>query len=426
MFLKEITLTNFKCHENLYLNFENQEEVSSNKKKNSLRKMTFLLGENGTGKSAFLKAIALVTSGSSVLGNLIGDTDEWIKNGQKYCEISATLVTSENKPRKISLRIEKGFQLRDIIEKNSKSLEQIDEAIKKADRNYFVAAYGASRRLNKDLQFSSNKSEFGAPRAQNIQSLFNADASLISLSNWAMDLDYLGEGNGLETVKNALDAFLVDDVKFKSIDKRKKQLIFSTPEGDIPLNQLSDGYQNVAAWVGDLMYRINENFKNFKDPLSARGLLLIDEIDLHLHPKWQRQLYTFLKTKLPNFQIIATTHSPLTVQQAEENELYALRRSGKTVEIIPFVGKPNELLLHQILMSPVFGLATDESVEVENKKAAIREQSVKGGIKSQNEKAISRDGNLLNEASINIRSNSLFSSEDFELLKAINEELKSK
>ncbi len=429
MFLKEIELTNFKCHENLRLNFENQNVVSngnSNGKNSPLRKTTFLLGENGTGKSALLKAIALVTCGSSVLGNLLRETDDWIKNGKKYCEISATLLTAKGDQREIKLRIEKGFQLRDIVAKNTESLELIDNAINHADRNYFVVAYGASRRLNRDFQFSSNQSEFSLPRAQNIQSLFNPDSSLISLSSWAIDLDYSSEGDGLETVKNALDTFLVDNVKFKSIDKKKKQLIFSTPDGNIPLNQLSDGYQNVAAWVGDLMYRINENFKNFKDPLSARGLLLIDEIDLHLHPKWQRQLHTFLKTKLPNFQIIATTHSPLTAQQAEENELYALRREAKKVELIPFVGKPNEMLLHQILMSPVFGLPTDESVKVEEAKAAIREQAVKGKNGDSDKMAAGSDAKFLSERPINIRSNSLLNSEDFELLKAINEELKSK
>lgn len=424
MFLKEIELTNFKCHENLRLNFEN--ENGTDNKKQPLRKTTFLLGENGTGKSALLKAIALVTSGSSALGNMLGETDEWIKNGKKYCEITATLLTAKGESREIKLRIEKGSQLRDIIQKNTDSLELIDNAINHADRNYFVVGYGASRRLNRDSQFSSSSSEFSLPRSQNIQSLFNVDAPLVSLSSWAIDLDYSGEGSGLKTVKNALDAFLVDNVKFKSIDKKKKQLIFSTPDGDIPLNQLSDGYQNVAAWVGDLMYRINENFKNFKDPLAARGLLLIDEIDLHLHPRWQRQLHTFLKTKLPNFQIVATTHSPLTAQQAEENELYALRRTAKKVELLPFVGKPNELLLHQILMSPVFGLATDESVKVETAKAAVREKIIKGRNGNSEKKTISRDAKSSSNTLINIRSNSLFSSEDFELLKTINEELKSK
>lgn len=421
MFLKEIELTNFKCHDNLYLSFEN---LSSGK--NPIRKTTFLLGENGTGKSALLKAVALVTAGSSALGDLMGVPNDWVKNGKKFCEITATLTTADGEERKIKLRVEREFQLKEIIDQNSESLELIDRALSHADRNYFVIGYGASRRLNRDSQFSSNRSEFSSPRTQNIQSLFNPDASLISLTNWAIDLDYTGKGDGLKTVKKALDAFLVDNVKFKTIDKEKKQLIFSTPDGEIPLNQLSDGYQNVSAWVGDLMYRINENFKNFSEPLKARGLLLIDEIDLHLHPKWQRQLHAFLLNKLPNFQIIATTHSPITAQQADENELYALRREPRKVELVPFRGAPNKMLLHQILMSPVFGLETDESLMIEQAKTKIREISLKGRKSKGDEELINKFSTTLEDTPQNVRSNSLLSKNDLELLNTINQELKSR
>lgn len=420
MFLKELELTNFKCHENLYMSFEN---ISG---KQPIRKTTFLLGENGTGKSALLKAIALITAGSSVLGDLIGVPEDWIKKGKKFCEISATLVTAEDEERKIKLRIEQGFHLREIINQNADGLELIDRAISHTDRNYFVVAYGASRRLNRDSQFFRNSSEFSSPRTFNIQSLFNPDAALVSLNNWAIDLDYTGKGDGVKTVKKSLDAFLIDNVKFKKIDKEKKQLIFSTPDGEIPLNQLSDGYQNVSAWVGDLMYRINENFKNFTDPLKARGLLLIDEVDLHLHPKWQKQLHAFLLTKLPNFQVIATTHSPITAQQSDEGELYALRRERRKVELIPFNGAPNKMLLHQILMSPVFGLETDESAVVEQAKTKIREISLKSRRSKADEALISKFSETLEDTPVNIRSNSLLSEDDLDLLNTINQELKSR
>lgn len=420
MFLKEIELTNFKCHEKLYLNFE------TDLKDNPNRKTTFLLGENGTGKSALLKAIALITAGSNVLSDILGMSDEWIKNGKKFCEIKAIIAPLKGEEHELKLRINRDAQLSAIISENLESLEWIDRALAHADRNYFVVGYGASRRLNKDAHFFSNEPRFSSPRSQNIQTLFNPDASLVSLSTWAMDLDYTTEGNGIKTIKKALDAFLVDNVKFKLIDKKKKQLMFSTSDGVIPLSQLSDGYQNVSAWIGDLMFRITETFKDFKEPMKARGLLLIDEIDLHLHPKWQRLLHAFLMTKLPNFQIIATTHSPLTAQQAGEDELYALRRNGKKVELVPFIGAPNKMLLHQILMSPVFGMESDESFEVETAKAKIQEISLKDKISSSDQKNIDKYSATLQGTPINIRSNSLFSSEDFELLKTINEELKSK
>ena len=420
MFLKEIALTNFKCHDQLHLSFENHNG------KFAVRKTTFLLGENGTGKSALLKAVALVTAGSNALGDLLGNADEWIKQGKDFCEISTTLITSKGEERKVGIKINRNESLNKFIIDNSESLDLIDRAISHADRNYFVVAYGASRILNLGSNYSRGHSDFSSPRAQNIHSLFSPDAALMSITDWAIDLDYSGKNEGLKTVKKALDAFLVDNVKFKNIDKINKQLMFTTPDGEMQLKQLSDGYQNVLAWVGDLMYRITETFVHHKDPLKARGLLLIDEIDLHLHPKWQRRLHAFLAAKLPNFQIIATTHSPITAQQADEDELYALRRTGRKVELVPFRGAPNKMLLHQILMSPVFGLETDESLEVETAKTKIRELTLKGRKSEADEKLIARYSHQLEDLPTNIRSNSLLDESDLELLTSIRQELKAK
>jgi recombinational DNA repair ATPase RecF len=81
MFLKEITLINFKCHEKLWLNF------ACDNAKQPTRKTTFMLGENGTGKSALLKAIALITSGSSGLSDILGNPDDWIKTKNRSAKL---------------------------------------------------------------------------------------------------------------------------------------------------------------------------------------------------------------------------------------------------------------------------------------------------------------------------------------------------
>ena len=187
-------------------------------------------------------------------------------------------------------------------------------------------------------------------------------------------------------VKEALQDFL-PGISFHSIDKEKKQVLFQTVDGIIPIDQLSDGYQNMAAWIGDLLFRITETFRDYKKPLETRGLLLIDEVDLHLHPKWQRRLYDFIGAKLPNFQVIATTHSPLTAQQADTGELFALKRNtNNVVEIIPFVGSPKSLLVNQLLMTPVFGMETDESYEVQQAKMEYEELKSKGDTLSTEDK----------------------------------------
>jgi predicted ATP-binding protein involved in virulence len=364
MFLKKIHLQNFKCLADIEISFE--------KTSTQNRQWTLILGENGTGKSNVLKAIALVTSGSNALGELLGDTDSWIRNDQNKCRIDATLGTKKGEIREISLVINRKDNYSNIISNNRESLYLIDEAIEHADRNYFIVAYGASRRLPSENFPNFEKSSNGN-RSGNVRSLFNNSYSLNPLTSWIIDLDYRSGEQGIAIVKDALDDFL-PSASFHSIDKSKKQVLFKTIDGIVPLDYLSDGYQNMAAWIGDLLYRITETFRDYQNPLTARGVLLIDEIDLHLHPKWQRKLIDFITRKLPNFQVIATTHSPLTAQQADEGELYALKRDDENqIRLIPFIGTPKNLLINQLLMTPVFGLETDESLEIEQSKTIYTE-----------------------------------------------------
>lgn len=379
MFLKKIHLKNFKCLSDIELSFE--------KTSTQNRQWTLVLGENGTGKSNVLKAIALVTCGSNALGELLGDTDSWIRNGEDTCRIDAVLGTKKGEIREISLVINRKDNFSNIITNNRESLHLIDDAIEYAERNYFIVAYGASRRLPSE-NFSNFEKSSNGNRSGNVRSLFNNSYSLNPLTSWIIDLDYRSGEQGIAIVKDALDDFL-PSASFHSIDKLKKQVLFKTLDGIVPLDYLSDGYQNMAAWIGDLLYRITETFRDYKNPLVARGVLLIDEIDLHLHPKWQRKLIDFITRKLPNFQVIATTHSPLTAQQADEGELFALKRNEENqIQLIPFIGSPKSLLINQLLMTPVFGLETDESLEIEQTKAVYSELKNKKVKSTEDEKKL--------------------------------------
>jgi predicted ATP-binding protein involved in virulence len=363
MFLKKIHFDHYKGFADLELNFETEDRT--------LRGQTLYLGENGMGKSNLLKGIALVTAGSTALGDLLGDPDDWIEFGEKKCVLTAWMQTQEQEERKIQLTIQRGHDLREIILENRESLSKIDEALKHSDRSYFTVGYGASRRLNKNETNSRGSESRHSRRAQAVMTLFDSDAALNPLSSWAMDLDYGSDGQQLATIKDALNDFL-PDLKFDHIDKKKGEVLFKSAYHDhpVPLSLLSDGYQNMASWIGDLLYRVTTRFDDYKDPLKTRGLLLIDEVDLHLHPKWQRILLDFIESKLPNFQLIATTHSPLTAQQSDEGELFVLVRENEHVAVKPFAGSPRLMQVSQLLMSPMFGLATDESRQVENLKNA--------------------------------------------------------
>lgn len=413
MFLKKLVLQNFKGFDHLELSFE--------KENGEVRKQTLLLGRNGTGKSNVLKAIAIITSGGEAVLDLLSDPDDWVKQGTGEAIISATLMTQKKEERHIAFRIPKGATRQGLLKINDSSLQELDKALTHTSRNYFVAGYGASRRHNPGAEFSSSKERFKiSDRVASIYTLFNSDAQLNSLSSWAMNLDYRSEGSEINVIKNTLNYFL-EGFKFHSIDKKNRTILFSeVSEGKnlLKLESLSDGYQNMAAWVGDLLFRLTEIFNDYKSPLKARGVLLIDEIDLHLHPKWQRKLLDFISTRLPNMQVIATTHSPLTAQQANEGELFAFKKEKGKVELVPFVGNPQTLLLHQMLMSPVFGLETDESFEVQKQKEKYKTLKSKSKGTDKEKKELSSIGEGLKYISVQ-RSNSLLSSNDKQLLKDI-------
>lgn len=355
MFLRRLRLENIRSIRALDIGFESGREG---------RAWTYILGENGTGKTSVLKCIALVMAGGDAVSELAGRPDEWITLGEDHARIQVDFATADGEQRGASLAFRRGEGTFEFVANNQTALRDLDAAIRKAERNYFVVGYGVSRRARTD-EFASLgiASPYRAPRSQLVGTLFSAEASLIPLERWAMDLDYRQGAAGMEIVKDAFRT-LLPDVDFKAIDRDGRRLIFSTPDGDLPLTALSDGYQAMAAWCGDLLFRITENFASRREPLKTRGVLLVDELDLHLHPVWQRRLVSFLKQTLPNMQAVVTTHSPLTVHQAGPEELYILERRDNGVQAEAFPGAPNKMLLPQLLESPVFGLKTLESPQV--------------------------------------------------------------
>jgi predicted ATP-binding protein involved in virulence len=367
MFLEHLYLKNIRCLKELDLPLTDVRDGP--------RRWTMLLGENGAGKSTVLRSIALLLAGSDALPSLIGDTDSWIRFGAENAEIRATVSTAQGEKRKISLRFERGQSMLEMFEVNRASLDALDRALKHTNRNYFTVGYGVSRRLPAaDSRSSPDRGHFTKPRANSVATLFAPEAELVSLEQWATDLHYRKEEQALKLVGEALRDFL-PGVEFLRIDRENRRLMFETEDGPMPLDLMSDGFQNAISWCGDLLYRLTEVFEDYQKPLHARGLLLIDEIGLHLHLTWQRKLREYVSKKFPNLQIVATTHSPFTAHQTAEGELFSLVRSDdpeQGVELLHFEGAANELMLHQLILTPFFGLDTMNSRKWEDLREEYR------------------------------------------------------
>ncbi len=126
--------------------------------------------------------------------------------------------------------------------------------------------------------------------------------------------------------------------------------------GWVPLRALSSGYRTVTAWMVDLASRMFDRYPEAKNPLEEPAVVLVDQIDLHLHPRWQRELIDQLSRIFKNTQFIVTAHSPLIVQAgaAVGANVVVLRREGDHVTINNSPTDVRGWRLDQIVSSDLF------------------------------------------------------------------------
>lgn len=361
--LRRLHVENVRCIESVDVDFSLLD---------SGRPWTVLLGENGTGKSTLLRCVALAMAGSDALAELFRDPAGWVRNGKTASSIEIEFTTGKGELGRSRLEWTNADSISKVLRNNDKNLGDIDEALAHTDRNYFVAAYGSSRRLPaKDSPNLSRGEVYSTRRAQAVATLFSRDAVLRPVDAWAMDVEYRRGGGGLDMIKSSFNA-LLPNVTFSRIDRERREMIFDTPDGPVALESLSDGYQNMAGWIGDLLFRLTETFPNYDNPLDVGGIVLLDEVDLHLHPVWQRQLLKYLSDRLANFQFVVTTHSPFTAHQSPPNALHIIERAvGAQAEVRQYQGDPRLLRIEQIF-DPLLGLLTADSLESESLKSEYR------------------------------------------------------
>ena len=237
-----------------------------------------------------------------------------------------------------------------------------------------VLAYGAGRHPK------TNDLDMGMTTGL-VESLFKVESALHD----AEDLLYRLEFGSLKrdqqaksrllALKRMLAEVLPDVVRDQDIEilgppiftstSEAKGVWVSTDYGKVPLSRLSLGYQTVFAWTLDIAWRLLERYPESPDPLREPAIVIVDEIDLHLHPRWQRAIRDHLIGHFPNVQFIATAHSPLMAQSSLGGNLAVLRKNQDHAEILndPMIIK--EWRLDQVITSELFGLASARPLEVE-------------------------------------------------------------
>jgi predicted ATP-binding protein involved in virulence len=136
---------------------------------------------------------------------------------------------------------------------------------------------------------------------------------------------WAAQKNGAELLafNRVLSTFL-DGFADVAIEERPLRLTVKKAGARLSLQQLSDGERAFIAVLGDLVRRLGLANPELANPLAGHGVVLIDELELHLHPRWQREVVEKLRTSFPNIQFIATTHSPFIIQSLRPGELITL------------------------------------------------------------------------------------------------------
>ena len=169
--------------------------------------------------------------------------------------------------------------------------------------------------------------------------LIETDASLISdvaVVQKIIELDYRAYRRDKPAIRNIVDravaiASEVTEcyrIRFVRVDEDDDGLFlqFNTPDGNLPLNVLSQGTQSLVQWLARLLIGMAEYYDYPEDIEHRQGILIVDEIDAHLHPSWQRRIIPALTGHFPNLQIFCSTHSPLMLAGLKAGQVQLLDR----------------------------------------------------------------------------------------------------
>lgn len=340
MFIDKLHIENFKGFSNEELELHDR--------------FTVIIGNNGMGKTTLLEALAIASGcyliplgGGKKFQRTINrneihkkETEISVFEPQLPCKIEAegnyggerikwtraieSMSFSNTVKETKSITDISKKELKDAIESNSNTILP-------------VFAFHGTGRLWAELNDSVKYIPQGS-KIEGYEDCFSAKSSSKSFRNWYKTLEKNIDKKGSQELQDRLKLFretivsCVDDWDGIYYDFAEDDIIgiqhINGKESHMPYRLMSDGYRSMIGMIADIAYRcIKLNPQLGIDTIKKTpGLVLIDEIDLHLHPSWQKNIVKELSTCFPNIQFVATTHSPFVVQSLNSSQLYDLNK----------------------------------------------------------------------------------------------------
>lgn len=423
MYIKKIEIKNIRSIEHFTMEFSEGREAGWH----------VLIGDNGAGKSSIVRSIAAVLVGPEQIGAALQVWEEWLTKGQNEGLIELLLrpdlkIDQQGRGQPTGKNISARF----LLKRNGRvTLETNINDKHLSPRNYnwgdnpgwFSVAYGPFRRFTGgDPRW--NKVYFSAPKAGAHLSVFGEDIALTEALDWLKELDRRrlkekerpltsaaqepeaaypsASGDMLNWLKTFLNGGLLPhDTRFKHIDIDGDPVFEDGNGQGIKVTQLSDGFRSVLSLLFELMRQLVETYgaqkvfghiQKGQYDIPLPGVVLIDEIDAHLHPSWQTRIGQWFTQYFPQLQFIVTTHSPLICRAAEKGSIWRLAAPGSEQKSGEVTGQQRDRLIYGNVLdaygTQVFGSETArsaEGAEKMNRLAELNVKSITGRLSSKEE-----------------------------------------
>jgi AAA domain, putative AbiEii toxin, Type IV TA system len=330
VYFKTLALKNVRC-------FKGEHTIDFSNGDGKPTQWTVILGNNNTGKTTVLRALGDMnryeaSKFDKVFKDLEGDIFEFTNDADIF-----KLINENDGQIEIKFT---GFKndLLPIHSGNNEYYHNFFGLIKRDGLHFSASVNSEITKLNLIGYGTSRFMSNNGVSEDSTAGLFDNKTELLNAEKWLIDLHvaktakFIGAEARYKQVMNVLCNGLLPDVTrihIKTIpDKSSYETfpVFLTSYGLVRLQDLGYGYQATLAWVADLAKRMFDRYPDLENPLHGPAVVLVDEIDLHLHPEWQRKIIKYLSDLFPHTQFIVTAHSPLIVQSAKDVNVIMLEK----------------------------------------------------------------------------------------------------